>query len=119
MIPARPLRALAAILSLFAAGVHAALAVADLIPGEPTAGLLFGLMALGYLACAAMILRGSSVLDGLVVFYAIGLVLAYVTSRGELPIEVFGVATKIAETLLALIAGALLIAPRGATVDSE
>lgn len=108
------LRVSAAVAAIVAAAIHLALAVADLIPGEPTRGLVFGLMGLGYVLSAAAVLARRPVADGLVLLYAVGLVLAYATSRGELPVEPIGLATKTAETIVAAICGVLLLRrPRG------
>lgn len=97
-----------------AAAIHFALAVADLIPGETTRGPVFGLMGLGYVLSAAAVLARRPIADGLVLLYAVGLVLAYATSRGELPVEAIGLATKAAETVVAAICAFLLLRrPRG------
>lgn len=107
-------RVVAAVAALIAAAIHLALAVADLIPGEATRGPVFGLMGLGYVLSAAGVLARRPVADGLVLLYAVGLVLAYITSRGELPVEAIGLATKAAETILAAICAFLLLRrPRG------
>ena len=108
------LRVTAAVAAIAAAAIHLALAVADLIPGEATRGPVFGLMALGYGLSAAGVLARRPVADGLVLLYAVGLVLAYATSRGELPVEPIGLATKAAETTVAVICAFLLLRrPRG------
>lgn len=91
-----------------AAAIHIALAVADLIPGESTRGPVFGLMGLGYVLSAAAVLAHRPIADGLVLLYAVGLVLAYATSRGELPVEPIGLVTKAAETIVAAICALLL-----------
>lgn len=110
----RALRVTAAVAAIVAAAIHLALAVADLIPGESTKGPVFGLMGLGYVLSAAAVLVRRPVADGLVLLYAVGLVLAYATSRGELPVEPIGLATKTAETIVAAICAFLLIRrPRG------
>ena len=92
-----------------AAAIHIALAFVDLIPGEPTRGPVFGLMGLGYLLSAAALLARRTVADGLVLLYAVGLVLAYATSRSELPVEPIGVTTKAAETIVVAICALLLL----------
>jgi hypothetical protein len=102
------LRVTAAVAAIVAAAIHLALAVADLIPGETTRGPVFGLMGLGYLLSAAGALMRRRVVDGLVLLYAVGLVLAYATSRGELPVEPIGLATKAAEIVVAAICALLL-----------
>ncbi|MDQ2912956.1 MAG: hypothetical protein M3T56_06840 [Chloroflexota bacterium] len=106
------LRVVAAAAALVAAAIHLALAAADLIPGEPTRGPLFALMGLGYLASAPAILARRPVADGLVLLYAVGLLLAYATSRGELPVEPIGLATKSAEMVLAVIVAFILLRRR-------
>ncbi len=103
------LRAVAAVAAFIAGAIHLALAFADLIPGEPTRGPLFALMGLGYVAAAAAVLARRPTLDGLVLLYAVGLVLAYATSRGELPVEPIGLITKSAEVILAGILGFVLL----------
>jgi hypothetical protein len=107
-------RVVAAVAALVAAAIHLALAVADLIPGEATRGPVFGLMGVGYVLSAVGVLARRPVVDGLVLLYAVGLVLAYATSRGELPVEPIGLATKAAETIVAAICAFLLLRrPRG------
>jgi len=109
-----PLRVTAAVAAIVAAAIHFALAVADLIPGESTRGPVFGLMGLGYVLSAAGVLARRPVADGLVLLYAVGLVLAYATSRGDLPVEPIGLTTKGAETIVAAICAFLLLRrPRG------
>ena len=102
------LRAIAAVAALVAAVIHIALALADLIPGEPTRGPVFALMGLGHVLSAVAILMRRRVADGLVLLYAVGLVLAYATSRGELPVEPIGLATKAAEIIVAAVCAFLL-----------
>ena len=104
---------LGAALASIAAAIHLALSLADLIPGEPTRGLAFALMGIGFVGCAAALFARRMELDVLVLVYAVSLVLAYVASRGELPVETLGLVSKGAEIGLALIAGVLL---RGRTV---
>ena len=103
-----PLRVTAAVAAIVAAAIHMALAVADLIPGEPTRGPVFGLLGLGYVLAAAAVLARRQIADGLVLLYAVGLVLAYATSRGELPVEPIGLATKTAEIIVVAICAVLL-----------
>jgi len=103
------LRMIAAVAALVAAAIHIGLAFVDLIPGEPTRGPVFGLMGLGYVLSAAAVLARRQVADGLVLLYAVGLVLAYATSRGELPVEPIGLATKAAEIIVAAICALLLL----------
>jgi hypothetical protein len=79
-----------------------------LIPGEPTRGALFALMGVGYIAGAGAILLRRPLADALVLLYTIALVLAYAVSRSELPIEIIGLTSKAAESLLALALGLLL-----------
>jgi hypothetical protein len=66
------------------------------------------LMGVGYLASAPVLLARRRLVDGLVLLYSIGLVLAYATSRGELPVEPIGLATKSAETIVAAISAVLI-----------
>lgn len=106
---ATQLRIIAAVAALFAAAIHIALALTDLIPGEPTRGPVFGLMGLGYLLSAPAVLVRRPIADGLVLLYAVGLVLAYATSRGELPVEAIGLATKVAETVVAAVCAFILL----------
>jgi hypothetical protein len=106
------LRVVAAVAAFVAAAIHIALAVADLIPGEATRGPVFGLMGVGYLVSAVAVLARKPVADGLVLLYAVGLVLAYATSRGELPVEAIGLTTKAAETIVAAICAFLLLRRR-------
>lgn len=108
LISEAALRVAAAALALVAAAIHFLLAVADLIPGEPTQGALFALMGAGYLAGAAAVFLRRPLADALVLLYTIALILAYAASRSELPIEIIGITSKAAETLLALILGLLL-----------
>lgn len=106
------LRAIAAVAALVAAAIHIALALADLIPGEPTRGPVFALMGLGYVLSAAAVLARRQIADGLVLLYAVGLVLAYATSRAELPVEPIGLATKAAEIVAAAVCAFLLLRGR-------
>lgn len=103
------LRLVAAVAALVAGGVHLVLAVADLIPGEPTRGPVFGLMGAGYLVSAPAILTRRSIWDGLVLLYTVGLILAYAVSRDELPVEAIGIATKTAELILAAVLALLML----------
>ena len=102
------LRVLGAALALIAAGIHFALSLVDLIPNEPTRGLGFALMGLGYVGCAVALFGRRMEYDVLVLLYAVGLVIAYAASRGELPIEGIGLTSKAAEIGLAAITVALL-----------
>jgi hypothetical protein len=105
---ALPLRVLGAALALIAAGIHFALSLADLIPNEPTRGPGFALMGLGYVGCAAVLFGRRMEFDVLVLLYAVGLVIAYAASRGELPIEAIGLTSKAAEVGLAAVTILLL-----------
>lgn len=69
-------------------------------------------MAVGYLVSAPAVLARRPLADGLVLLYAVGLVLAYATSRGDLPVEPIGLATKAAETVVAGLLGFLLLRRR-------
>jgi hypothetical protein len=103
-----PLRAVAAALALIAAGIHVALSLADLIPEEPTRGLGFALMGLGYVGCAVALFGRRMEFDVLVLLYAVGLIIAYAATRGELPIEAIGLSSKAAEVGLAAVTIVLL-----------
>ncbi len=104
----RPLRFAGAALALVAAGIHLALSVAQLIPGEPTPGLLFAAMGAGYLGCAVGLLLQRLEADVIVLLYALALIGAYAASRGDLPVEAIGLTTKAAEAALAVIVGTLV-----------
>ena len=69
-------------------------------------------MAVGYVACAAAVLARRPLADGLVLLYTVGLVLAYATSRTELPVERIGLMTKSAETIVGLVTAFLLLRRR-------
>ena len=58
-------------------------------------------MGLGNFACAAGSLLRREWVDDLIVVYAAGLILAYVTSRRALPVEAIGLTSKVAEAVLA------------------
>jgi len=66
-------------------------------------------MAIGYAGCALAIFRRNVAIDALIAFYAVGLVLAYAVTRDTLPVEPIGLATKTAETGLAVIASLLFV----------
>ncbi len=66
-------------------------------------------MGLGYLASAPAVLARRPLADSLVLLYAVGLVLAYATSRADLPVEPIGLATKAAETVVAVSIGFLVL----------
>lgn len=97
------LRLVGAALALFAAAVHFALAVADLIPGESTRGPAFAAMGVGLLGCAAVLILGQRDFYLPVVVYAGSLLLAYLGTRDERPIELIGITTKVAETATLII----------------
>lgn len=104
------LRLLGAALALAAALIHGALALADLIPGEPTRGFLFAAMGVGFVACAAVLYLRRAPYDVLVAVYAGVLILAYAVTRGQFPVETIGVISKTAEA--GLLAVALVLARR-------
>lgn len=104
------LRLLGAALALAAAVVHLALSTTDLIPGEETRGPAFAAMGLGFVACGVGLFLRRSPYDLIVAVYAGALILAYVATRGEYPIESIGIASKAAEA--GLLAVALLLARR-------
>jgi hypothetical protein len=105
---ALPLRVLGAALALIAAGIHFALSLVDLIPDEPTRGLGFALMGLGYVGCAVALFGRRMEYDVLVLLYSVGLVIAYAASRGDSPIEAIGLTSKAAEIGLAAVTIVLL-----------
>ncbi|HEX9269210.1 MAG TPA: hypothetical protein VF998_05145 [Candidatus Limnocylindria bacterium] len=107
-----PLRIAGAALAVVAAGIHALLSVADLIPGEPTRGPLFAAMALGFAGCAALLFARRMEYDVLVLVYTAGLMFAYWATRGDLPIEGVGLATQAAELGLLGVTGVLLLRRR-------
>ena len=59
-------------------------------------------MGMGYLVGAAGIFLRKTLVYWLVIFYTLGLILAYATSRDMLPVEPIGVLTKVDEALLIL-----------------
>ena len=75
-------------------------------------------MGIGYVLCAAAVLARRPIADGLVLLYAVGLVLAYATSRGELPVEPIGITTKAAEAIVAAICGFQLWRRRETTTSA-
>ena len=103
-----PLRILAVLLSLVAAGIHLVLASFNLIPGENTTGAMFAGMGIGYLVGAFGILLKKTLSYRVVVFYAIALILAYAASRDMLPVEAIGLLTKLDEGFLAISLSLLL-----------
>ncbi len=106
----RGARVLGAALALVAAGIHLALAASDLIPGEETRGPAFAVMGLGFTACAGGLFARRRPADVVVALYAVSLVLAYAFTRGELPTEMIGITSKLAE--VGLIVVALFLARR-------
>lgn len=66
-------------------------------------------MTAGYLGCAVAIFWRRAEADALIALYAVGLVLAYAMTRDTLPVEAYGLASKMAEAGVAMIAGALFI----------
>lgn len=105
-------RLIAALAAVVAGAIHLFLALADLIPGEPTRGPVFALMGLGYVASAGALLARRPLWDGLVLLYSVGLVLAYTTSRGELPVEPIGMVSKAFELIIVGVAAALVLRAR-------
>ncbi len=112
-------RILAVGLALTTGAVHLLLSLVNLIPGEPTVGLVFAAMGLGFVLMAGLILRGNRLLDQLAALYTIGLILAYVVSRlpigPSLPVEPIGLITKAVEVLLLGVLVLLLLRPSEAT----
>ena len=101
------IRLLGVALALVAAAIHLALAVTDLIPGESTRGPAFAATGVGLLACAAGLLARRAVADILVALFAGALILAYVATRDERPVEAIGLTSKAAELGLAAVAAFL------------
>ena len=95
-------------LAVVAGAIHFALFFADLIPGETTTVPAFAAMGLGFLGCAAILAFRQTGLYLLVPLYSSALVLAYVVTRGEYPVEPIGIASKVAEILLAVLTLALM-----------
>ena len=107
------LRVAGAACALVAAGIHLALAFSDLIPGESTRGPAFALMGLGFAACAVALFIRKLELDVLVLVYVAALILAYVGTRDERPVEAIGLSSKAVESVL-LVVVAILVARRRA-----
>lgn len=102
MIRRDALRTIAIVLALTTAGIHLTLSFEDLIPGERTKGFLFALMGAGYLVGAVGIFFRKVLFYWLVLFYSLGLIVAYASSRDALPIEPIGISTKILEAFFVL-----------------
>jgi hypothetical protein len=103
----RSLRAVGIALALVAGAIHLALSQANLIPGEVTATPAFAAMGLGFLGCAALVAFTRGDLLVVVPIYSISLLFAYAITRGQYPIEVYGIVSKLAELGLAIAATAL------------
>ena len=110
------LRATGVALALIAGATHLALSLVNLIPGETTTNPAFALMGVGFLGCAALVAFARGDLLVVVPVYSTSLVLAWAFTRGEYPIEVYGIVTKIAEIGLAIV-GILLFRRPAARVD--
>lgn len=108
-------RILAIGLALTTGAVHLLLAVVNLIPGEPTMGLVFAAMGLGFVLVAGLILRRNRLLDQLSALYTVGLILVYVVSRlrvdTPLTFEPIGLTTKAVEALLLGVLIVLVLRP--------
>ena len=93
------------------------MSVADLIPGETTAGPAFAAMGVGYVVVAAFVLLRRPLFDRLAALYTVALLLAYAASRipigTPLPIEPIGVATKVDEAALLVVLVYLFRSPGG------
>jgi len=113
------LRVAGAACALVAAGIHLALAFSDLIPGESTRGPAFALMGLGFAACAVVLFFRKLELDMLVLVYVAGLVLAYVGTRDERPVEAIGLSSKAVESILLVIVAILLARRRASKLPNE
>lgn len=90
-------------LALVAGAIHLALSSSNLIPGEVTATPAFALMGIGFLGTAALIALTSGDLLIVAPVYAISLVLAWVFTRGQNPIELYGLVCQAAEIGLAIV----------------
>jgi hypothetical protein len=106
-----PLRLAGAALALVAGGIHIALSLADLIPGEPTHGVLFAAMGLGYAGAIVLLFVKQMEFDVLVAVYAASLILGYALTRGSFPIEAIGLSCQAAQ--LGLVGVAVTLARRG------
>ena len=104
----RTLRAIGVALALVAGAIHFVLFASDLIPGETTTVPAFAAMGAGFLGCAAIIALGRRDLYMVVPLYVGILIFSWAATRGQFPIEVFGVTSKIAELGLGIV-GVLLM----------
>lgn len=109
----RALRFVGVALALVASAIHLVLFTRDLIPGETTAVPAFAVMGLGFLGLAAILALGRRDLYDVVPLYAGILVVAWLTTRGQFPIEGFGLTANAAEIALAAV-GVTLIRRRDA-----
>ena len=112
----RSLRAAGIALALVAGAIHVALSLANLIPGETTTTPAFALMGLGFLGCAALVAFARGDLLVVVPVYSVSLVLAWAFTRGQFPVEAYGIITKLAELGLAIV-GIMLFRRPAARVD--
>ena len=107
-----PLRIVGAALALVAGGIHIALSLADLIPGEETRGPAFLAMGIGYLGCAGLMFARQMELHVLIAVYAVSLIGAYAFTRSTMPVEAIGLSSKAAE--IGVAAAAIMLARRRA-----
>ncbi len=113
----RSLRLVGVALALAAGAIHVALSLADLIPGETTAVPAFALMGFGFFGCAVLVAFARGDLLVVAPIYSISLVLAWAFTRGQYPIEVYGIVSKVSEIGLAII-GVLLFRRTSAEVKA-
>jgi len=113
----RSLRVVGVALALVASAIHFVLFVADLIPGEPTTVPAFALMGVGFVGCAALVAFARGDLLVVAPIYSISLIAAWAFTRGQYPVEIVGIVSKLAELGLAIV-GVLLIRRTSATAGS-
>ena len=112
----RSLRTAGVALALVAGAIHVALSLSNLIPGETTTTPAFALMGLGFLGCAALAAFARGDLLVVIPVYSVSLILAWAFTRGEYPVEIYGIVTKLAEVGLAIV-GFLLFRRPATRVD--
>jgi hypothetical protein len=103
-----PLRVLGVALALVAAAIHLVLFARDLIPGETTTVPAFAAMGLGFVGCAVILALGRRDLYVVVPIYAGLLVFAWASTRGQYPVEIFGITANVAEIGLAAVTALLI-----------
>ncbi len=103
-----PLRVLGVALALVAGAIHFALFARDLIPGETTTVPAFAAMGLGFVGCAVVLALGRRDLYAVVPLYSGILVFAWASTRGEYPVEAFGITANVTEVALAVLTAILI-----------